>query len=140
MSTKFKRARRPEVLRPASLDALPERAPSVMRADEPLVARYLAMLGLIFVAVGCSSLLAGRMNWPYLIRPWLGAILLVPGIGLLLYHAANERDLQYRRVYGLLGFALLALGIAFRLIPSRAPPAGCSSRSAWGACWSACSS
>jgi ABC-type transport system involved in multi-copper enzyme maturation permease subunit len=124
MSTKFKRARRPEVLRPASLDALPERAPSVMRADEPLVARYLAMLGLIFVAVGCSSILAGRMHWAYLVPSWVGAILLVPGIGLLLYHAANERDLQYRRVYGLLGFALLALGIAFRLIPVQGTTGG----------------
>src|SRR5436305_1000744 len=124
MSTKFKRARRPDVLRPAPLDALPERAPSVMRADEPLVARYLAMLGLILVAVGCSSLLAGRMNWPYLVPSWVGAILLVPGIGLLLYHAANERDLQYRRVYGLLGFALLALGIAFRLIPVQGTTGG----------------
>jgi ABC-type transport system involved in multi-copper enzyme maturation permease subunit len=99
------------------LEELPEQAPSVVRADQPTVARYLAMVGLILVAVGCSSLLAGRMNWPYLVRPWLGSILLVPGLGLLLFHAANERDLQYRRVYGLLGLALLALGVAFRLIP-----------------------
>jgi ABC-type transport system involved in multi-copper enzyme maturation permease subunit len=117
MSTKFKRAKRPELLRPTALEALPEQAPSLIRPDQPSVARYLAMVGLILVAVGCSSLLAGRMNWPYLVRPWLGALLLVPGLGLLLFHAASERDLQYRRVYGLLGLALLALGIAFRLIP-----------------------
>jgi ABC-type transport system involved in multi-copper enzyme maturation permease subunit len=117
MTTKFKRAKRPELVRTPALEALPEQAPSLIRPDQPSVARYLAMVGLILVAVGCSSLLAGRMNWPYLVRPWLGSLLLVPGLGLLLFHAANERDLQYRRVYGLLGLALLALGVAFRLIP-----------------------
>jgi len=117
MSTKFKRAKRPEIVRPSAAEALPEQAPSVIRADEPRLARALAMVGLILVAVGCSSLLAGRMNWRYLVPPWLGALLLVPGLGLLIFHAANERDLQYRRVYGVLGFALLAFGVAFRLIP-----------------------
>jgi ABC-type transport system involved in multi-copper enzyme maturation permease subunit len=88
-----------------------------MRPDEPVFARYLAMVGLILVAIGCSSLLAGRMGWRYLVPPWMGSLLLVPGIGLLLFHAANERNLEYRRIYGLLGLALMAFGVAFRLIP-----------------------
>jgi ABC-type transport system involved in multi-copper enzyme maturation permease subunit len=94
-----------------------ERAPSLIRADRPQVARWLAVPGLICTTLGLSAQLAAALGRPYLISPAWGMALLVPGLGLLLLHASNEKELQYRRVYGMVGALLLFLGLVLRVLP-----------------------
>src|SRR5262249_46921891 len=48
---------------------------------------------------------------------WLAALCAVSGVGCLLYHAANDADLQIRRAYMWMGLAWLALGAALSVWP-----------------------
>ena len=74
------------------------------------------LIGLCAVIFGAAVIL---MNWwaeaknsaPRLISsPW-GYVFAILGIGGLLFHAARDADLQIRRVYGLVGGALVVIGI-----------------------------
>jgi ABC-type transport system involved in multi-copper enzyme maturation permease subunit len=94
-----------------------ELAPSVVREDEPTLARIIGFGGLLLVTVGCAALLAkaiGRNVW---VSPAWGIASLVTGLGAMLFHAALDKDLQYRRAYGTLGFGLLLAGFLCSLIP-----------------------
>src|SRR5205823_4789071 len=94
-----------------------ETAPSLIRADQPMVARYVAVVGLLFTTVGASALIASWWNRPYLVSPGWGFFLLAVGVAGLLFHAFNERDLQYRRLYGGVAALLLAGGVVVSVIP-----------------------
>ena len=94
-------------------ESMPEKAPSVMREDQPTVARILAMVGVMLVASGLLAQFASG----YIVSPGWGAFLLSIGIVLMLYHAFVDKDLQFRRVYMGLGLLLGALGICFRFLP-----------------------
>jgi ABC-type transport system involved in multi-copper enzyme maturation permease subunit len=89
-----------------------------MREEEPTVARYVGLIGLVLVALGTTAVFVnaiGRTSrW---IGPNLGAMFLVTGLGGLLFHATRDRDLQIRRLYGALAFLLLGAGVLLRLIP-----------------------
>src|SRR5262249_18137836 len=70
--------------------------------------------------LGAAALFFALIGKGYLISPSWGVLLLVLGLAGVLYHAFNEKDLQYRRLYWVIGLALLGLGILFRLLPSEA--------------------
>ncbi|HEV3205265.1 MAG TPA: ABC transporter permease [Gemmataceae bacterium] len=93
-----------------------ESMPSVMKADEPRLARWIGTLGLTAVLIGGIALIANASGQAAatigvrtLIGPGLATFLLVMGFGGLLFHAANDFDLQVRRTY--MGFAFLCLGV-----------------------------
>src|SRR5438132_14261102 len=100
MSTKAIKPKRDETSMLAGWQPMTERAPSVVRADQPIVARYAAMIGLMCATVGASALIAAWWGRPYVVGPGLGFFLLALGLGGLLFHAFGEKDLQYRRLYG----------------------------------------
>jgi ABC-type transport system involved in multi-copper enzyme maturation permease subunit len=94
-----------------------ERAPSLLREDEPTVARIVGTVGLAMALFGIMAIAvtaAGRQG-PFGIG-W-GSFFLAWGLGGLLFHAAADKDLQIRRSYSLLGALLLIGGIVFSVIP-----------------------
>lgn len=94
-------------------------APSVMREDDPGIARMIGIIGACLVIVGGGLLGIALYNnqatrfgtaWP--------SIALVLGIAALLFHAAFDRDVQFRRAYMALGFAApFLIGVFLCLVP-----------------------
>ena len=97
--------------------SMPETAPSVMRADQPTVARILAMAGVMLTAVGLLAVLAPAMEWKYLVGPGWGAFFLSIGLVAIIYHAFADKDLQFRRMYTATGLLLMGVGVLLRLMP-----------------------
>ncbi len=101
----------------SSWESMPERAPSVERADKPIVARILAMVGLFLFVLGGLAVTypLWRTGTPIINFGWgffFGSI----GLCLLLYHAFAERDLQFRRLYAFAALGLVIAGVVLRLI------------------------
>ncbi len=101
----------------AGWQSMPETAPSVMREDQPTVARILAMVGVLFLAAGGLAMVAPSWNLRYVISPAWGFFVLSNGLVMVLFHAFVDRDPQFRRVYTVVGLGLAALGVALRLLP-----------------------
>jgi ABC-type transport system involved in multi-copper enzyme maturation permease subunit len=106
-------------------ESVPERAPSVERADTPFVARIIAMVGLFLTVLGLLAMIAPSFwrDRTTAIPPTLGFIIASFGLTLLLYHVFIERDLQFRRLYGFAGIALLILGTSLRVVMQFRPGA-----------------
>jgi len=94
-----------------------ESAPSVLREDEPTFPRTLGMFGaglVIFGAMALAFNLAGRTP-P--VRTGGSIFCLALGLCGLLFHAAFDRDVQFRRLYMIFGFATLGLGVILSVMP-----------------------
>jgi ABC-2 type transport system permease protein len=105
---------------PSGWAGIEERAPSVMRDEGPMVARYVAILSLMLITLGTASVIFRANDKPYLIPSAVGLLLLAVGLMGLLFHAFSETDLQFRRLYGFLGgIGLLGLGVVLRLWPHK---------------------
>ncbi len=101
--------------------SLPERAPSILRQDQPTPGRVIALVSFLLVAMGGLGMLAPGLGLRYIVGVGWGQFWFVIGVGGLLFHAFNEHDVQFRRLYGFLGgYGLLAAGIALRVWPTRA--------------------
>jgi ABC-type transport system involved in multi-copper enzyme maturation permease subunit len=109
---------------PGGWQPLRERAPSVLREDEPRVARLAGLVGLMFLVVGAVALLMNAYGRMGLVGPGSGSFCIVLGLGLMLFHAAADKDLQVRRMYGTFGFLLLAAGGLLAVIPGKDLPTG----------------
>src|SRR5262245_31416534 len=92
-----------------SWPTLPEKPPSIIRAEAPNAARVLGLAGVLLTAMGALAILAPVWGLNYFISPGLGIGVLALGIGGLFFHAFNESDVQFRRLYMGLGFILFAL-------------------------------
>jgi ABC-type transport system involved in multi-copper enzyme maturation permease subunit len=94
-----------------------ETAPSVLREDEPALPRTLGMVGAALVIFGGMALafnLSGR-----LVRvgsAW-ASLALCLGLGGLLFHAAFDRDVQFRRVYAIFAYLCLIVGAFLCFLP-----------------------
>src|SRR4051794_1616762 len=94
-----------------------ESAPSVLREDEPTFPRTLGMFGaglVIFGAMALAFNLAGRTP-P--VRTGGSIFCLALGLCGLLFHAAFDRDVQFRRLYMIFGLATLGLGVILSVMP-----------------------
>jgi ABC-type transport system involved in multi-copper enzyme maturation permease subunit len=103
-----------------------ETAPSVVRPDEPLLARVIGFVGLLLFVLGALVYVRNIMGREavylfgiFRFGPGMGVVFFITGVCGLLYHAAVDKDIQYRRTYGALGFAWLIAGFIFSLIPVR---------------------
>jgi ABC-type transport system involved in multi-copper enzyme maturation permease subunit len=94
-----------------------ETAPSVLRADQPTASRAIALFALLAASLGAFALILLALGRQTILGTTGGMLCLAVGVAGLLYHAATERDQQYRRMYGVVGAALLAVGVMFRLLP-----------------------
>jgi ABC-2 type transport system permease protein len=117
MATRAIRPKRDEGLLSSGWQPIPDRAPSVIRVDRPLVARILAFVGLTLGAVGGLAMILAAAGRGYLIGPDFGFVLLSLGLCFLLFHAFRDSEIQYRRVYSTFGFLLLAVGVVLHLYP-----------------------
>jgi ABC-type transport system involved in multi-copper enzyme maturation permease subunit len=96
-----------------------EVAPSLTQDTAPMFSRWVGACGLALVVLGGVSLgvyASGRTN---IIGPILGTFFTFLGLGGLLFHAANDSELQIRRAYMLFGGLWLVLGAILSLVPSR---------------------
>ncbi len=98
-----------------------ETAPSQVRADEPKLARFIAMCSASVLILSLFIFLMHARDNVTILGPllgqfvaWTGAVL---GVGGLLYHAARDKDEQVRFMYMLLGYALIAGGVIASLVP-----------------------
>jgi ABC-type transport system involved in multi-copper enzyme maturation permease subunit len=98
-----------------------ETAPSVLREDEPSVARLVGGLGAFLIVVGAASLARALAVGVGARPPLLGVgwafLFLVVGVGGLLFHAAFDRDIQFRRVYAAFAGLCLAVGAFLCFLP-----------------------
>ena len=97
--------------------SLPERAPSVMRAEQPTIPRFIAVVGLMLTAIGAVAMLAPTWGRSYLLGPEWGFFWFTVGLSLLLYHAFTDKELQFRRMYLAVGFVLMVAGLVLRVLP-----------------------
>src|SRR5687768_15534133 len=96
----------------------PEQAPSIVEQEQPTVARFLALLGLVLVSLGVFAVLvAPAIGRTYFIGPVTGTISLSVGLFFLIFHALTDRDVQYRLMYLILGYVLIGPGTATRVLP-----------------------
>jgi len=84
-----------------------ELAPSVMAQDEPTVPRVMGMVGAALLIFGGTILLLGLFNFKSMLGPGWVALALAVGLANLLFHAAYDADVQFRRMY--MGFGLMLL-------------------------------
>jgi ABC-2 type transport system permease protein len=94
---------------------VPERAPSIIRETRGLVFRILGMGGLVLTAVGTLAMVAPRYEFHYIIGPGWGFFWFTIGLGLLIMHALNDADLQFRRIYLILGLAILFVSLILHI-------------------------
>jgi len=98
----------------------PDHAPSIMREEQPTVARIVALAGLFLILIGLIPILGPRlfrMQQP-VIPEWLGVVLVTIGILADFYHAFVDRDRVFRRMYAGIGLVLIAVAVALRFWPT----------------------
>jgi len=93
-----------------------ERAPSLLREDEPSFPRIVGMAGLTVALFGVMAIAVTASGGKGPFGPGWGSFFLAWGLAGLLFHAAADKELQIRRSYSLLGVLLLISGIVFSVI------------------------
>lgn len=94
--------------------ATPESAPSLLRGDEPKLARYVGGIGWGVVLMGLVIVLANRSaETPRLFSEGWGWLFVLGGLTAGLAHAAAETDSLIRRIIGLVGSILVVTGVGW---------------------------
>lgn len=91
--------------------------PSEVRADEPGLPRALGTVGAALVIFGGMALAFHVTGKAVRVGQGVSLIILVLGLAGLLFHAAFDRDVQLRRMYGLFAAAALVVGVILALYP-----------------------
>jgi ABC-type transport system involved in multi-copper enzyme maturation permease subunit len=94
-----------------------EVAPSVMREDEASLPRTVGMIGAFLVIFGGLVLLLKAFDRSSFVSPSWAMLSIAVGVAGLLYHAAFDRDVQFRRMYMLFGFLALVFGAFLCVLP-----------------------
>lgn len=100
----------------------PDTGPSVMRRDDPKFARGVGLAAAAAIILGGMALAlhsSGRIT--PLGTGW-SAFLLTIGIAGLLFHAAFDSDVQFRRVYMIFGYLCLVIGGFLAVLPYNKQP------------------
>jgi gliding motility-associated transport system permease protein len=96
-----------------------ESAPSQVRAAEPTLARWFGFVGLVLTSFGLAMLIIYTKGQTGALIAFFAPVFTVFGVAGLLFHAANDGDLQWRRTYG--GYGLLILAVIVSLAPIKGP-------------------
>jgi hypothetical protein len=91
-----------------------EIAPSVMLDDDLVMPRAVGTIAGGLALFGGLALAMNLYGWARAIDTGWSLVVLALGMAGLLYHAAFDRDLQFRRLY--MSFALLCLGVGLLLV------------------------
>src|SRR6516165_11335092 len=77
-----------------------EQSPSLMSTDDPTFARLVGFIGALLVTFAGTVLLLYRFRFETTwVSPVSAYMLLLLGLACLLFHAAFDNDVQFRRVY-----------------------------------------
>jgi len=90
--------------------------PSLIRDDDLNLPRFIGLISAVAVIFGGFFLTSARMGRP-LVGPTWATFWLALGLAGLLFHAAMDRDIQFRRLYGIFAALGLVLGIFLCLLP-----------------------
>jgi ABC-2 type transport system permease protein len=107
--------------RPSGGPAGPELAPSRLREDELGFPRTLGMAGAVLVFASTVALILHTYDRPLFgirVNAGWALVLMVVGMGGLLYHAAFDREVMFRRLYLVFAIALMLVGVVLCLIRS----------------------
>src|SRR5262245_60578039 len=116
MATRAIKPKRDEGARPWS--SLPERAPSIIRSDQPMARHIIGLISLLLVAAGALAMLAPQWGLRYIFGPGWGFFWFALGVAGLLFHAFDEKDAQFRFLFEIGGTLLLVAGIVLRVLPA----------------------
>jgi ABC-type transport system involved in multi-copper enzyme maturation permease subunit len=92
--------------------------PSRIREDEPALPRTLGMIGAALVIFGGMALAFNMYGKTVRVGTSWAILFLAFGLAGLLFHAAFDRDVQFRRMYLVFGLAILAVGVLLCVFPS----------------------
>lgn len=115
MSTKVSQS--PQRDRPPPSWQASDSGPSVVRSDDPMWARVFGLVGAGLIILGGLPLVLAASGRATPVGPGIATLLLSAGVICLLFHAALDWDVQFRRIYMVFGFVVFALGVLFVLIP-----------------------
>ncbi len=118
MSTKAITEKPEERQMPADLPPRRDTTPSVVRDDDLGLPRFIGIAGAMLTIFGGMALGFHLWGRPVQLSRGLSIICVALGIGGLLFHAAFDRDVQFRRLYGMIGGALLVVGAALLIYSS----------------------
>src|SRR5262249_25090792 len=91
--------------------------PSIIKRDDPVVARVVGMLSAALVIFGGAALLLNRGVRPTAVSSGWATFLLTAGLAGLLFHAAYDPDVQFRRLYMAFGYLAIGVGAFLCLLP-----------------------
>jgi ABC-type transport system involved in multi-copper enzyme maturation permease subunit len=91
--------------------------PSVLVEDQPTVARGFGLVGGVCAIIGGVCLGMAVSGRAVLLGPGWATLLLTVGLFALLYHAATDKDAQFRLIYLVLAAVFLAAGVLLALLP-----------------------
>jgi ABC-2 type transport system permease protein len=117
MSSKAITEQQPPDERRGLASSVPEIAPSRLREDEPALPRIFGLGGAVLLIFGAMALALNMAGREARVNAGLALFLMAVGLCGLLYHAAFDRDVSFRRLYLVFALALLAVGAVLSLIP-----------------------
>jgi ABC-2 type transport system permease protein len=94
-----------------------EVAPSLVRDDDLFFPRVIGVFASAAVIFGATALMLIRAQRGSAVGPGWASIILTCGLIGLLFHAAFDRDIQFRRVYMAFGYLALAAGGFLCVLP-----------------------
>src|SRR5262249_28509433 len=101
-------------------EPVPEQAPSIVREEQPTLARILALVGLFLILLGLVPVvgpLIGIQN--PMVGPWTGFFAVSGGVFLVLFQPFVDRERVFRRTYAFIGLFCVAAAVALRIWPTR---------------------
>ncbi|HTU88929.1 MAG TPA: ABC transporter permease [Gemmataceae bacterium] len=100
----------------------PDTGPSLMRRDDPKIARGIGIAAAAAIIFGGMALILHTSGRVTPLGAGWAAFLLTVGIAGLLFHAAFDSDVQFRRVYMGFGYLCLIAGGFLAVVPYNKQP------------------
>lgn len=97
-------------------DPLAELAPSEVTADEPTAARVAGLAGFLLFVLGVAAVVANQYGDRFISAP-VGYLAAALGLLGMLYHAAQDGELETRRLYLGFGLVLLVAAVVAGFLP-----------------------
>jgi ABC-2 type transport system permease protein len=94
-----------------------ESGPSAIRSDDPRFARAIGVLGAAAIVFGGMALMLQATGRVTFLGTGGMTFMLTLGIAGLLFHAAFDWDVQFRRLYMIFAYALLVVGAFLMVVP-----------------------
>jgi ABC-2 type transport system permease protein len=94
-----------------------EGAPSVVRRDDPNIARVFGSVGASAVVFGAFALLWNLSGRAIIVGTGWASFAIALGLCGLLFHATFDWDVQFRRLYMVFGYLMMVAGIFLMVLP-----------------------